>query len=311
VTGQAPHPLKIEGVPEAWFRETISSVREPSNSEFVSYRPAVLIECTINFRSLRAGLNHSEERSFTAWVPRPGLAVDWGVPAVSIEDVSQISAVADSQIEYSDSPSGVTRDDFQQFQTELVDQLVRSERLKLFFNPVFGLFSTPGEKLDDFLPKIAEAALSRVEPELKRLRTKFELRLEQVREAQASKGMRTEDINTEDFISRKLRFFASENRLADMFSTLAGSVFGTTDLKQVDDEWRPDETELREDLDRIEHEASHALRALYDEYLSLANEYDIYEIGLQPDNIQVMRRVLLWVPVSGASARPSTDQSHS
>jgi len=31
--------------------------------------------------------------------------------------------------------------------------------------------------------------------------------------------------------------------------------------------------------------------------LTLANEYDNFEIGLQPDNIQVMRRILLWVPV--------------
>jgi len=39
------------------------------------------------------------------------------------------------------------------------------------------------------------------------------------------------------------------------------------------------------------------LRALYDEYLTLANEYDTFEIGLQPENIQVMRCILLWVPV--------------
>ncbi|PYT06139.1 MAG: hypothetical protein DMF60_09975 [Acidobacteria bacterium] len=61
--------------------------------------------------------------------------------------------------------------------------------------------------------------------------------------------------------------------------------------------YRTDEAELREDLGRIEQEASEALRALYDEYLALANEYDTFEIGLQPDNIQVIRRMLVWVPV--------------
>ena len=58
---------------------------------------------------------------------------------------------------------------------------------------------------------------------------------------------------------------------------------------------------MREDLDRIEQEASEALRALYSEYLALANEYDIFEIGLQADNIQVARRLLLWVPVANNS----------
>jgi hypothetical protein len=57
------------------------------------------------------------------------------------------------------------------------------------------------------------------------------------------------------------------------------------------------EVELREDLDRVEQEASEALHALYSEYLVVANEYDVFEIGLQPDNIQIIRRSLLWVPV--------------
>ena len=37
------------------------------------------------------------------------------------------------------------------------------------------------------------------------------------------------------------------------------------------------------------------------QYLALANEYDIFEIGLQADNIQVARRLLLWVPVASNS----------
>ena len=48
---------------------------------------------------------------------------------------------------------------------------------------------------------------------------------------------------------------------------------------------------------RIEQEASEALRALYDEYLALANEYDTFDIGVQPNNLQVIRSILLWVPV--------------
>lgn len=81
-----------------------------------------------------------------------------------------------------------------------------------------------------------------------------------------------------------------------MFSTLAGAVFGSAEPRPQEEQYRADEAELREDLERVEQEASEALRALYDEYLALANEYDIFEIGLQPDNIQVIRGILLWVP---------------
>jgi len=228
------------------------------------------------------------------------MAVDWDTVAACVTDSTQISQLADDAIGYASPGYKTTRDDFDGYLAELIDQLVRQERLRIFFNPVFGLFSTPSESREAFLARLAEASLERVEPELRRLRARFELQVEQVREAQSLKGYRTGDANTERFILRKLQFFASENRLADMFSTLAGTVFGTTEPRREGD-FRPDEAELREDLDRIEDEASEALHALYDEYLALANEYDIFEIGLQPSNIQVLRRMLLWVPVAQQS----------
>lgn len=257
----------------------------------------MLVELNVNFRSLRAGLNHSEEQSHTAWVPQRDLAVDWDSSAVAITQPGQVSQVPAPGIEYATGEYQITRADLDQYQAELIDKLVRSARLRIFFNPVFGLYSAPGLPLEHFLPQVAEAALSRVEPELKRLRIRFELQLEQVREAQALKGAPTEDINPESFISRRLHFFASESRLADMFSTLAGSVFGTQESRTEESDFKPEEAELREDLHRIEQDASEALRHLYDEYLALANEYDVFEIGLQPVNIQVARRMLLWVPV--------------
>lgn len=242
-------------------------------------------------------MNHSEERNYTAWLPENELAVDWDSPAVEFTENSLVSMQPDPEIGYRRGVYNVNRDEFEQYEAELLDKLVRTRRLQVFFNPVFGLFSGPGDPLEDFLAQVAEASLGRVEPELKRLRSKFELQLEQVREAQAVKGARAEGLSLERFITNKLHFFESENRLADMFSTLAGTVFGTTEPRPETDTHEWETAELRDDLSRVEQEASEALRALYDEYLALANEYDSFEIGLQPDNIQAARRALLWIPV--------------
>jgi hypothetical protein len=290
--GQAPDRLRIEGVNDYWFRPATLAV-----AGRLTYRPAALIECKVNFRSLRAGLNHSEERSYTAWLPEGDLAIDWDQPALDCYEHTQLSLQPDASLEYRPGNFKTTRKDFDQYEAELTDNLIRTERLRVFFNPVFGLFSAPGDLLEDFLARVAEAALGRVEPELKRIRGKFELQFEQVREAYAAKGLRAERLSLERFISQKLHFLESENRLAGMFSTLAGAVFGTTESRPAAEIEEPSEAELREDLSRVEQEASEALRALYDEYLALANEYDIFEIGLQPDNVQVVRRALLWVPV--------------
>lgn len=290
---EAADRLRIEGIAEAWLK------RDDGMAGALVYRPALLIEYTVNFRSLRAGLNHSEERSHSAWLPEADLAMDWASGVADIDGVSQLSAQPDPAIGFHPGNYLTTKSDFDQCVAELIESLVRTERLKIYFNPVFGLFSAPDDPMEDFLTRVADAALGRIEPELKRLRNRFELQLEQVREAQASKGTLTESLNLESFISNKLHFFESENRLAGMFSTLAGAVFGSAEPRSSEEVYREDESELREDLERIEQEASEALRALYDEYLALANEYDTFEIGVQPDNLQVIRSILLWVPVNG------------
>jgi hypothetical protein len=224
--------------------------------------------------------------------------MDWDSRRDDFHETTQLASEPDPTIDYRKGNYLTSRSDFEQCVAELLERLVRTARLTLYFNPVFGLYSAPGDPLEDFLARVADAALGRIEPELKRLRNRFELQLEQVREAQASKGLLTESLNLESFISNKLHFFESENRLAGMFSTLAGAVFGATEPRAEEETYRPDEWELREDLERIEQEASEALRALYDEYLVLASEYDTFEIGVQPDNIQLGRCVLLWVPVN-------------
>jgi hypothetical protein len=290
--GYAPRKLQIDGVSELWLRPP----QTETDATEVTYRPSMLIECGVNFRSLRAGLNHSEERTYTAWLPEGDLAIDWDSPAVD-DPRPRMLAQPDPSVAYAQGNYITTASDFEQYEAELINTLVRTERIKIFFNPVFGLFSSPNDKLEDFLPVIAEAALGRVEPELRQLRNRFELQLEQIREAHPQRTSHEQNLSFESIISHKLHLFESEHRLAAMFSTLAGAVFGTTEPRGHTEVYEPDEAELREDLFHVEQEASSALRALYSEYLTLANEYDTFEIGLQPDNVQVIRRALLWVPV--------------
>lgn len=293
MAGQAPSKLHIEGVAEFWFQP------DDQNSTTISYRPASFIECKVNFRSLRAGLNHSEERSYTAWIPEGNLAIDWDQPAADTPRGAVLNLPPRADAFYRRGNYLTTKEDLKQYQDELINKLVRNTRLRIFFNPVFGLFSAPEDNADEFLAVVAEAALTRVEPELRRLRSKFELQLEQIREAHSAAGMVAEDLSIEGLISQKLYLFESENRLAAMFSTLAGSVFGTTKLKPAAEAPQWEAAELLEDLDRLEQEARESLRDLYKEYRALASEYDIFEIGLQPNNIQVTRRALLWVPERG------------
>lgn len=283
--------FRVEGVPELWM----GACDEGGGP--LGYRAAVLVECTLNFRSLRAGLNHSEDRSFTAWLPEHDLAIDWDMTAVDIADGVHLEFGEDRSIAYIEGSYEASKDTIKQYQDELLDKLIRHERLKVFYSPAFALYSAPGDQLENFLSQVADAALRRVEPELKQLRRRFELQLEQIREAQARKGLRSEVLGLDRLQLQNLQLAASENRLASIFSTLAGTVFGTPEPRHLEEIDEVGDGELEEDLERMEQEASDALRTLYDEYMLLANEYDTFEIGLQSDNIQVLRVALLWVPV--------------
>ena len=261
------------------------------------YRPAAFVECTLNFRSLRAGLNHSEDHEYTAWLPEADLAIDWDSTAAKLDSQVKLSLAPQPGIGYRQGRYVATRQEFEQYQAELIDSLSRNARLRIYYNPVFGLFSTPEDELEEFLDTVAEAALRRVEPELKHLRRKFELQLEQIREAQSKKGLAAEGLSVDRLVGRDLQLFESESRLTSIFSNLAGAVFGTQEVRHQDYPREKIDLELREDLNRVEEEASDALHKLYDEYESLASEYDAFEIGLQPDNIRIIRRAVLWIPV--------------
>src|SRR5579862_1309890 len=84
--------FRVDGIPELWFQP---AERSPGRSRFDSarlvYRPSVFIECTLNYRSLRAGLSHSEDNSYAAWLPEGDSAIDWDLPVVEVDSGVLIS----------------------------------------------------------------------------------------------------------------------------------------------------------------------------------------------------------------------------
>ena len=55
--------------------------------------------------------------------------------------------------------------------------------------------------------------------------------------------------------------------------------------------------ELREDLARLEQEAADSLNELYTRYLEMVRAYDEFEVRIQPGNVRILRRALVWVPM--------------
>ena len=277
--------------------------------ERMVYRPAVFIDCLVNYRSLKAGVTHSEEHVHTAWLPSTGIAVDWELVAVEQVETPRLAAAPDPDVEMPASLPELSGDRFDEIETDLVDTLVRSKRLVLWRNPLFEIFSDLDESKEDFLDRTAEVALQSIEPELKRLKQVFELQLEQVRERHINKrgdvafdgGMTSAadgQAEIERILQSRTEFVEVEKRVASLFTGLAGFVLQMPFARPVSEEPVTGAAiELREDLARLEQEASDSLNELYTRYLEMVRSYDEFEVRIQPSNVRVLRRALLWVPM--------------
>lgn len=274
------------------------------------YRPAALIDCRVNFRSLRAGLNHSEERSYTAWLPPGTVAVDWDMRALETVEASRLGHEPAPHVEMPDAHPNLDTERWEEMETDLVGSLARRERLVLHHNALFDIFSAVEEPLDSFLDRTAEIALQEIEPKLKQLKHVFEMQLEQVREAHLSKrGAAAIDVavsnavegkaEIERLLQNRTEFFEVEKRVTSLFTGLAGFVLQMPFVRtRPTDETSELSLELREDLGRVEQEAADALNELYTRYLEMVRSYDEFEVRIQQSAVRVLRRALLWTPVA-------------
>jgi hypothetical protein len=298
-----PSTLPSSRFTQLWLRPPA----EADERELV-YRPAVLVECIINFRSIKVGLNDSQERVYSAWLPDGTLPVDWDTPLDETPTPNLIDASPAPGVRAHDAQISLDDARADEIEADLVNSLVRRERLRLLYNPPFNLFSAIGESKEDFTARVAEAVLDQIEPEMKKLKSVFDLRLEQIREAQLRKdapvfddsGNAAEDkADLERLLLGRTEFLATEKRIASLFTGRMDLAPPVPRPQSAVTNADPDsELELQADLRRVEHEAAEALRELHGRYLEMVHSYDVFEVGIQASNIRILRRAILWVPVT-------------
>lgn len=307
----AANAMRLARIAEFWY------VPDPdADRSSLAYRPAVLVDCRINFRSLKAETNESREQTHTSWLLPSSLTVDWDVPAIEPVIVSRLDTAPDPEIASPCPRPALDETSWGAIELELVERLTRREKLALHYNPLFEIFSGVDESLADFLDRTAEVALERIEPELKQLKHIYELQLEQVREAHINRRgavfaeSTSSGVASKAEIERLLRgrteFSEAENRVTSLFTGLAGLVLQMPVARHdPDEEPAVDDAglELREDLGRVEQEAADALNDLYTRYLEMVRSYDEFTVGIQPSNVRILRRALVWVPVNDESRR--------
>jgi hypothetical protein len=285
-----------EGVAQLWLNPSQGGDRNSGGQ--LSYRPAVLFECIVEFRDPRAEVFHTEDRFYTAWLPQEEVAADWSVPAVASLEPESLASEPSPSIQPYEGAIALSPAKWEEMEADLVDYLVRTEKLTLYYNPGLKIYSRLGESREDFLDRLSDIMWERLEPELRNLARHFKMQLEQVRHAPLPKLI-SDDRRQELEGLRRMAISRLESQLTrlvldDPKSWLRGQQWREQELGDPPGEIEP----LFEELTRIAADVTSRLNALTTEALEQATDCQPYSIGLQPTGIRIVRRALLWVPVA-------------
>ncbi|HMW02318.1 MAG TPA: hypothetical protein PLL06_15020 [Acidobacteriota bacterium] len=275
---------------------------EPTTTAtFTHYRPAVFLECQLRFHHLRAHIKHTAEKRYTAWYPRGQASVDWDIPALGDTEVLNIAMGPPHHLPHKTENFDFSDQNFREFIEEKLNKLVRTARLKVFHNAHFDVFSEPDETRDHFITRLAEKAPDSIENDLNNLIRRVNMKISQVRETQERRGRKLEipEMFINDILmERRHELFASQYRLEALFSSgeklLVTSSDGIASFPIND----PEYIEMMETLQLIEDETKRELNELCTRCIQKVSECDLFEIGLQRNQIHILRKGVLWVPTA-------------
>lgn len=281
-------------IPQYWLKS------DSDASDFTGYRPAFFVECSFKFHNLRAHIKHTEDRRYITWVPRGEGSPNWDHNPVSTIEDGGIWTGPQFEIPHLQEGFELGQTLFESHLESLVEDLSRTEKLRLWFNQNFDEFSNPGETRQKFIERLSDRAAGSIEDELAQLISHVNLKLAQVRQSEERKGRKLQlpEAKLNSVITgRRNELLTSQGRLEHLFQS--GERLVVTDDDKIESfaALDPENRELHETLERIEQETRRKLNDLCTGCIQQVSECDEFVIGLQPQQIKVTRSGILWIPV--------------
>ena len=255
-----------------------------------SYRPYVLAEGIVTHADSRSGLHVSAVRSYVAPIAAADGRVLWQDASPINSETLDIRAVPDParHIDLAITPEALQQN-AAQAQEAFKQFLETNERLQIFYNPEFGLYSEAGESRATFLERCLEEANRRVGDAQERLESTFRRRIDQLRE-RSEREQREIDDKTQEEGGRHDE--TQEVNVAwgqALYNITSGRPAAVADATVS-----ARETDYLEHIAQIQRAWDKELQAVREEATARARE--IEEISITPTgkNIEVTKYLILW-----------------
>jgi D-glycero-alpha-D-manno-heptose-7-phosphate kinase len=251
-----------------------------------NYQPYVLAEAIVTMSEGRSGVHQSVGRSYVAPIANDGRVL-W--PQASLVDPATLDlrAVpeAERQTEISVAPETLAQnaaqaeEGFRQF-------LEEHERLQVFHNPDFGMYSDLNETREAFLARCLEEANRRLEDEAERLESTFRRRIDQLRER--SEREQREIESTED---------GAHDKTQEMNVAWGQTLYNITSGRPAAVAEAPSsvrETDYLDNIAMIQKAWDRELATLREALTTKAREIEDISIVAGGKNIEVTKYLILW-----------------
>ncbi|HEX7151447.1 MAG TPA: hypothetical protein VF618_08175 [Thermoanaerobaculia bacterium] len=253
------------------------------------YRPFVLAEGVVTHVEGRSGTHHTAIRSYVAPIEPNGGEVLWhhasliepeelDIRATPEPQHKTVSALAPEALVASAARSEET---FKQF-------LEQNERLHIFHNPAFGLWSEPNEPRESFLQRCLEEANRQLNDESERLESTFRRRIDQLRE-KSEREQREIDSKEEERDRDEKRQDVNVAWGQALYNITSGRPAAIADagvsVREVD---------YRENIAQIQRAWEKEVEIRRDELTSKAKAIEDVSVVPTPRNIEVTKYMILW-----------------
>jgi D-glycero-alpha-D-manno-heptose-7-phosphate kinase len=244
---------------------------------FGEYRPHILAEALITHSEPRSGVHLTTMKSYVAPIVGEEGTVSW--PAAKPLDSSALDVRAvpepHRRISASVPASALTpsEDAFKQFVAE-------RERLTLWSNPGFGLYSEAGESREAFAARCREEAERRIEDETERLEGTFRRRMDQVKEL-SERDVR--DIEERDQPPSNVAWGQT------LYNITSGKPSAVAEPPQS-----MREGDYLEKIAQMQRAWDRELQGIRDELMTKAAEIEQITVVPTPRNIEVSKYLILW-----------------
>lgn len=251
------------------------------------YRPFVLAEGIVTHSEARSGIRRSAVRSYLVPIETSDGRVLWHEAVAVDPDDLDIRAVPEPErrLDVEITPealvqsAALSQEGFRSF-------LEQTERLQIFHNPSFGMYSEPPETRGSFLERCQEEARRQIELAQERLESTFRRRIDQLRE-------RSEREQRE--IERKDEGVAHEaNEVNVAWGQTLYNITSGRRPAPADPAASIREGDYVENIAQIQKSWDRELQAIRDELTSKAHEIEEISVTAGEKNIEVTRYLILW-----------------